>query len=138
MCLKSVEKKLLKLLYITRLRDSCLITFKKIQKQPPEVFYKKAVLWRLHNICRTDRETHVLESLFNSEYCEILKSTYFEEHLRTAASKNVFIKKIVKLFIRSFKCTLKNRLFRYQNQKQVKMFVFISWLVSHDVCIHIQ
>ena len=74
----------------------------------------------------------------SSEYCEIFKSTYFEEHLRTAASKNVFIKKIVKLFIRSFKCTLKNRLFRYQYQKQVKMFVFISWLVSHEVCIHIQ
>ena len=38
------------------------------------------------------RETPVLESLFNSEYCEILKSTYFEEHLRTAASENVFMK----------------------------------------------
>ena len=30
----------------------------------------------------------MLESLFNSEYCEIFKSTYFEEHLRTAASEN--------------------------------------------------
>ena len=37
------------------------------------MFYKKAVL-------------------FNSEYCEIFKSTYFEEHLRTAASENVFMK----------------------------------------------
>ena len=35
----------------------------------------------------------VLESLFNSEYCEFFyKSTYFEEHLQTAASENVFIK----------------------------------------------
>ena len=34
----------------------------------------------------------VLESLFNSEYCKIFKSTYFEEHLRTAASENVFMK----------------------------------------------
>ena len=33
-----------------------------------------------------------LESLFNSEYCEILQSTYFEEHLQIAASENVFIK----------------------------------------------
>ena len=34
-----------------------------------------------------------LESLFNSEYCEIfLKFTYFEEHLQIAASENVFIK----------------------------------------------
>ena len=30
--------------------------------------------------------------LFHSEYCKIFKSTYFEEHLRTAASENVFIK----------------------------------------------
>ena len=37
-------------------------------------------------------KTPVLESLFNSEYCEILKSTNFEEQLRTAASENVSIK----------------------------------------------
>ena len=30
--------------------------------------------------------------MFNSEYCEIYKSTYSEEHLRTAASENVFMK----------------------------------------------
>ena len=30
-----------------------------------------------------------LEFLFNFEYCEIFKSTYFEEHLQTAASENV-------------------------------------------------
>ena len=28
-------------------------------------------------------------SLFNSEYCEIFQRTYFEEHLRAAASGNV-------------------------------------------------
>ena len=28
---------------------------------------------------------------FNSEYCETFKSTNFEEHLRTAASKDVFM-----------------------------------------------
>ena len=38
------------------------------------------------------RKTPVLESLFNSEYCEIFKSTYFEEHLRTAASEDMFMK----------------------------------------------
>ena len=38
------------------------------------------------------RKTLVLESLFDSEYCEIFKSTYFEEHLHTAASENVFMK----------------------------------------------
>ena len=38
------------------------------------------------------RKIPVLESLFNFEYCEIFKSTYFEEHLRTAASGNVLMK----------------------------------------------
>ena len=42
------------------------------------------------------RKTPVLESLFNSEYCKIFKSAYFEEHLQTAASENVFIKIIHK------------------------------------------
>ena len=41
----------------------------------------------------------VLESLFNSEYCEIFQSTYFEEHLQTAAPENVY-KHIYKLFIK--------------------------------------
>ena len=38
------------------------------------------------------KKTPVLESLFNSEYCKIFESTYFEEHLRPAASENVFMK----------------------------------------------
>ena len=38
----------------------------------------------------------VLESIFNSEYCEIFQNTYFEEHLQTAAPENVFIKIIHK------------------------------------------
>ena len=47
-----------------------------MQKQPPEVLCKKAVV----------------RTLFNSEYYEIFKGTYFEEYLRTAASGNVFMK----------------------------------------------
>ena len=38
------------------------------------------------------RKTPMLEPLFNSEYCEIFKRTYFEEHLRTAASENMLVK----------------------------------------------
>ena len=38
------------------------------------------------------RKTHLLDSLFNSEYCEISKNTYFEERLRTAASEKLFMK----------------------------------------------
>ena len=41
-------------------------------------------------------KTPVLESLFNSEYCEIFQSTDFEEHFETTASENVFIKTIHK------------------------------------------
>ena len=69
-------------------------------------------------------------SLFNSKYCEIFKSTCFQEHLQTGASGNVF-KKLNKIkFIHNF--TLKNR-FLHQYQKQMNMFVFISWLVSYEV-----
>ena len=39
------------------------------------------------------RKTPVLESFFSSEYCETFQSTYFEEHLQSAASENVFIKR---------------------------------------------
>ena len=37
------------------------------------------------------KKAPVLESLFNSEYREVFKGTYFGEHLRTAASENVFM-----------------------------------------------
>ena len=43
MCLKRVEKKKL-LGRHNKVAKWFLIAFKKIQKQPPEVFYKKAVL----------------------------------------------------------------------------------------------
>ena len=38
----------------------------------------------------------------------------------------------------SFNFTLKNRFFQHRYQNQEKMFVFTSWLVSHEVLIHIQ
>ena len=38
------------------------------------------------------RKTPALETLLNAEYCEIFKSSYFEEYLRTVASENVFMK----------------------------------------------
>ena len=60
-----------------------------MQKQQPELFYKKAVVKK---IAIFNEKKTLLESLFNSEYCEMFKSTCFEEHLRTAASANVFMK----------------------------------------------
>ena len=34
-------------------------------------------------------KTPVLESLFNSEYCELFKNIYFEEHLHATASEKM-------------------------------------------------
>ena len=73
------------------------------------------------------RRTAVLEFLFNSRYCEIFKNTYFEEHLGTAASENVFMKLRKIKILRSFNCTLKNRFFQHYYQKQVKMFLLRDW-----------
>ena len=87
------------------------------------------------------RKTLVLESLFNSEYCEIFKSTFFEKHMRTAASENVFMKlRKTKIYPYGvfFYLTLKHRFFQHQYQKQVKMsFLFHDWfpisLYSHKI-----
>ena len=59
-----------------------------MQKQPPKVIFKKTVVKKLAIF----KKTPLLESLFNSKYCEIFKINYFEEHLRKAASENVFMK----------------------------------------------
>ena len=88
---------------------------KKIQKQPPELLYKKTVAKKLAN-----SQNSTSKSLFNSKYCKIFKSTYFEEHLRTAASENVFMK------LRKNKdCSW--GIFNFILRKEVKIFVFISW-----------
>ena len=52
-----------------------------------EPFFKEDLL-----VAASYRKTPLLGSLFNSEYCEIFKSTCFEEHLRTVASENVIMK----------------------------------------------
>ena len=75
------------------------------------------------------RKTPVLEFLFNSVYCKIFKSTYFEEYLHMDASENVLWKGIK--ISKEFWFYIKNRFFQHQYQKQVKMFV-----VSYEVCIH--
>ena len=74
------------------MRNRYLITFKKIQKQRPKMFYKKAVLLKTSQYLQKGQENTCVESLFNSEYSEIFESSYFEEYLRTAASENVFMK----------------------------------------------
>ena len=80
-CLERVEKK--KILGRHN-KDISLNTFaKELQKQPPEVFYKKAVVKKLAN----SQKSPLFESLFNSEFW-----IYSEEHLRIAVSENVFMK----------------------------------------------
>ena len=50
-----------------------------------------SVLWK-----KTYQYVTCVGVSFNSDYCEIFLATYFEEHLQTAASENVFIKIIHK------------------------------------------
>ena len=80
----------------------------------------------LKNIHKTNRKIPVLESVFNSEYCKTFKSTHFEEHMRTAASENVFMK--LRKIYSSEVLTLKTQVFQHQYQEQVKMlFPFHDW-----------
>ena len=71
----------------------------KVQKQPPEVFCKKAVLRNFtiftgKNLCwslfLTELPGNLFKKtptqLFSSEYFGSRKNKYFEKHLRTAAS----------------------------------------------------
>ena len=77
------------------------------------------------------QEKPVLESLFNLEYCEIFKSAYFEEHLRTTACENVFMKlRKIKNYSKGV-LTLyqRNRFFQNHYQKQLKMLVFIYMII---------
>ena len=78
----------------------------KIQKQPPQVFSEKVVLknftnfiekhlcWSLFLIkLQAFRPTTVLKKtpmqVLSCEICGIFKNTYFEEYLRTTASKDI-------------------------------------------------
>ena len=65
--------------------------YNPFQKQPPEVFYKKAVL----NFAIFSGKTPVLESVFKKEtptqvfsceYCKTFENTNFEEHLKDVRS----------------------------------------------------
>ena len=66
--------------------------------------------------------------LFYSEYCKISKSTYFEEHLRTATSENVLMK------LRKVKnYSIKGTTNYFILKEQVKMFVFAYNVSSHTI-----
>ena len=78
-------------------------------------------------------KTPVLESLLNSEYCEIFQSTYFEEHFQTAASENVFIK----LFIKRINFTLKTPIFSTSVSESACFYFMINFISVKFVFIHI-
>ena len=74
----------------------------KIKNQSPEVLYKRRCV--LKNFTKfTGRQLHqslflnkvatllkkeTVERMFSFEFCEIVKNTYFTEHLRATASEN--------------------------------------------------
>ena len=68
-----------------------------MQKQPPEVFYKKVVLknsakFTGKHLCQqpaTLLKKKTLAQGFSYEFCEIFKDSFFIEHLRATASKYV-------------------------------------------------
>ena len=64
--------------------NGCLITFKKMQKQPLEVFYKKAVLKNFAKFTG--------KNLFGSLFLILNIAKILKEHPQTGASENVFMK----------------------------------------------
>ena len=76
-------------LTFTPLRNSCLITFKKFQKQLPEKFCKKTVL---KFFCNIHRRKPVLETLFNSKYYEIFYRTYIVKNVCEWLLLKMFLK----------------------------------------------
>ena len=88
MCLKIDKKKLLG----RHNKDISLNTFVKWLFN---YFLKNAVLLEatggVKNLAIFTGK-HLCWSLFNSEHCEIFNSTCFEDHLRTVASENMFMK----------------------------------------------
>ena len=118
-----------------------------IEKQPPEVFYRKAVLkdfaifaginlrWSLFliKLCPQLYWKETPTQVFSCEYCEIFKSTYFEKHLRTAASaywwlyfEKVFSHKVEKIDL-IHKCK-KNRFGHiYWKKLLIENFIFVKW-----------
>ena len=68
--------------------------FSNIQKQPPEEFYKKSVLWNFtkstgKHLCLILFFNKVAgQQVFSCEFCEISQNTFFTEHLWATASEH--------------------------------------------------
>ena len=66
------------------------MTFKKMQKYPPEAFYLKNISSKSSKHSQENTCVRLFSIIQN--IAEIFKSTHFKEHLRTTASENVFMK----------------------------------------------
>ena len=126
MCLKRVEKK--QLLgrhnnYICRI-TVCLITFKKYRSSHWICSIKKQLLENKQ--IQIHRKTPMLESLFNSKY----------KSLEAPILKNICERLLLKMCSWNWqKKDCSSAIFIFILKKQVKIFVFISWLVFVGVCI---
>ena len=58
-----------------------------VQEQPPVVFFRLETFFK-----KTPTQ------VFSSEHCKIFKNTYFEKHLRMAASDSSYILNWIRLF----------------------------------------
>ena len=78
-----------------------IFILKRIQRQPPEMFYKKGVLrtsakFTGKHLCQSLVFTatllkKTLAQVFSCEFCKISKSIFFTEHLRwTASGESLF------------------------------------------------
>ena len=66
-------------------RPVVVVTFLKLQKQPPQVFYNKRCSCRPDACNFIKKET--LTQMLSCEFCEISKNTFSKEHLRATASE---------------------------------------------------
>ena len=70
-------------------RDPDTGVLQKVQKQPPEVFWKKKVFLE---ILQNSREnvvcTSILAQVPSCEFCKIPKNTFFSEHLWATTSES--------------------------------------------------
>ena len=108
----------------TPMQNSCLMTFKKMQKQPLEKFCKKTVLKNFAILTGQ----HLCWRLFLIQ--NIVK--FFRAPILKNICKRLLLKMFMKLRkVRNsyFNSTSKNRIFQHQYQKQVKMC--ISWFLFH-------
>ena len=107
---------------LTPLRNGFLITFEKMQKQPPEVFYKKAILENFAILTGK----HLCWSFFLILNIAVSKSTYFQ---------NIHERLLLKMCSWKEKTLHKKKGFFNINirNKWKCICLVISWLVSFEV-----